>query len=933
MKPNPWMARLAVAVLAAAGAVHADAPNPRPEIITVVSDDNYPPYIFRDAEGNLRGILPEQWALWEQKTGVEVRFQAMDWADAQRVMQDGGAQVIDTLFRTPEREQLYDFTAPYAQIRVPVFAHTTLGGIADPSSLHGFTIGVKSGDAVIDMLAAHGIDSLKEYPSYEAILLAAKGHDLKVFSVDEPAAYYYLYKHGLTDQFRTSFVLYTGEFHRAVHKGDAALLALVQDGFSRITPREYQAIDDKWLGQPFPLRKTLRRWLPLLLVAAAVFLLLAAGNVLLQQRIRQRTAELRESRARLANILSLAPVGMCVVRRRIIIQANPTFCSTLGLDPQQVVGSSTRMIYQSDEDYERYGREIHDQIARQGHASLELHTRHKDGRPLIVLVSGAALDPARSGEEIIFTALDITERKNAEESLRISHEYFHTMFNAIDDALFIHDARSGRLLDVNQRMAEMYGYASREEVLSMSEDRLFCSQPPYTRADAAKWIRRAHEQGPQTFEWQSPHRDGHLFWTEIKLRQVRLGSEDRIIVTVHDITDRKAGEEERLNYVRRLQEKQKLESLGMLAGGIAHDFNNLLTAILGNIDLAMLDIPRDSSARADLATAITATRRAADLAQQMLAYSGKGHFVVEALDVETEIRSTAHMLQSSISKNAELHIDVPHDLPAIEADPSQFRQVLMNLVINASEALEKQPGTIHIRAGTADGAALDSARIRPREPLEPGLYVFIEVADTGAGIRSEFLDKIFEPFFSTKFTGRGLGLAAVLGIVRSHKGALQVDSEPGRGTTMRAYFPASARPAADTTRDSVPVQSGWKPRSGLILLVDDEASLRDTACKLLGRLGYQVLCAADGEQAIRLFRTRAGQINGVILDLAMPRMDGIDTLVELRRIRSDIPVAISSGYAELDVLQRFQDPRPDGFIQKPYTLESLRIALDQIWPV
>jgi two-component system, cell cycle sensor histidine kinase and response regulator CckA len=827
--------------------------------------------------------------------------------------------------------KLYDFTPPYAQIRVPVFAHKKLGGIVDISSLQGFTIGVKAGDAVIETLAAHGIDSLKEYPSYEAIVLAAKQHDLKVFSVDEPAAYYYLYKHELAADFRTAFVLYTGEFHRAVHKGNADLLALVQDGFAKCSPREFQAIDEKWLGSPFLLKEALRKWLPVVLLAAAAILLLAGGNLFLRHKVRLRTAELRESRARLENILRLAPVGICVVHHRVILEANQLFCTILGLDPANVVGQSTRVIYESDEDFDHYGREFYGQIARQGVVSLELHTRRKDGQRLVVLVSGAPLDPARPEEEVIFTALDITERKKAEEALRDSREYFHTMFNAIDDALFIHDAKTGKLLDVNQRMVEMYGYGSREEVLALPEEALFCPTPPHTWADATKWIEKARKLGPQTFEWQSPRRNGQVFWTEVNLRQVQVGSDSRLVVTVRDISDRKAAEEERLNYVRRLQEGQKLESLGLLAGGIAHDFNNLLTAILGNIDLAMLDIPKDSTARADLASAVAATRRAADLAQQMLAYSGKGHFVIEALDVEAEIRSTTQMLQSSISRNADLQIEAPRRLPAIEADASQFRQVLMNLVINASEALEKQPGTIRIRAGTVEGETLDSTQLRPREPLEPGLYVFVEVADTGAGIRPEFLDKIFEPFFSTKFTGRGLGLAAVLGIVRGHKGAMQVESTPGHGTTMRAYFPATEKAPLAEPEPGVPSEAGHI-RSGLILLVDDEASLRETACKLLKRLGYQILCAADGEQAIRLFRTRSAQITGVILDLAMPRMDGVETLVELRRIRPDVPVAISSGYAELDVLQRFRDPKPDGFIQKPYTLETLRQALDQIWP-
>ncbi len=909
----------------------AAASTPPPNNITVVSDDNYPPYVFRDAEGTLRGILPDQWNLWEKKTGVKVQLKALDWAEAQRLMHDGQADVIDTIFRTPEREQIYDFTPPYAEIRVPIFQHRDLGGIADYPSLRGFTVGVKAGDAVIEKLAEYGIDSIREYPSYETIIQAAKNDEIKVFSVDEPAAVYYLYKHDAADLFRKSFILYTGEFHRAVHKGRPDLLALVKNGFGKITPREYEAIEQKWLGTPVAWTLVLRRFAALLLLVLAGFLLLAGGNLLLRRQVHLRTEELRQNRARIANILRLAPVGICVFRNRIAIEANDLFCHIFGREPREIVGHSSRILYGSDEDYERYHHVFYDTIARHGFISTELHTRRADGPPLTLLINGAPLDPDHPEGDVIFTVLDITERKKSEEDLQRSNDYFTTLFNSVSDAIFIDDAATGQILDVNQRMVDMYGFASREEAIAVGLAPLCSGVPPYSMTEAAEWIRKAREEGPQFFEWHARHRDGHLFWVEIGIRRFQIGSDDRLIVSVRDITERKAAEEERFNYERGLQETQKLESLGLLAGGIAHDFNNLLTAILGNIDLALLDIPRDSSARADLATAISATRRAADLAQQMLAYSGKGHFIIGPLDVAAEIRSTTRMLHTSIAKNTQLQISLPESLPAIVADASQLRQVIMNLVINASEALENQPGSVRISAGLVDCSAIDPALLHPREPLPPGSYVYLEVTDTGTGIRPEYLDKIFDPFFSTKFTGRGLGLPAVLGIVRGHKGALLVDSTPGKGTTVRVLFPASPTPNAATAAETG--ATDLRPsRSGLVLLVDDEASLRETSSKLLARLGYQVLCAAGGEQALQLFRPRAHQVLGVILDLSMPKMNGVDTLRHLREIRDDIPVLVSSGYAETEVLHRFGDLHVNGFLQKPYTLEILRDAIDQSFP-
>ncbi len=914
---------LALICHALAGPLFAQPPPPT--AITVVSDDNYPPYIFRDAHGELRGILPDQWTLWEKKTGVKVILKAMDWAEAQRLMREGLADVIDTMFRTPEREQLFAFTPPYAEIRVPIFHHRELGGIADYTSLHGFTVGVKAGDAVIGKLAEHGIETVKEYPSYESLIQAAKNDEIKVFSIDEPAATYYLYKHGAASDYLKSFVLYTGQFHRAVQKSRPDLLALIDNGFEKISPREYEAIDDKWMGTPVAWTLVLRRYGALFWLATAVLLLLFGGNLILRRQIRIRTTELRDSRARLENILRLAPVGICVVRRRVILEANDIFCNTLALPPERVVGQSTRIIYVSDDDFHHYGHEFYDQIARQGFVTIEIQTRRSNGQPLIILVSGAPLDPKRPNEEIIFSALDITKRKQSEEELRKSREYFSTLYNSLADAVFIDDATTGQILDVNQRMIEMYGFSSREEAIAVGLAPLCSGTPPYSAAEAAEWIRKAREEGPQVFEWHARHRDGHLFWVEVSIRRFQIGPDDRLIVSVRDITERKTQEDERRQYERRLQETQKFESLGLLAGGIAHDFNNLLTAILGNIDLALLDIPNHSTARDDLLTAMTATRRAAELAQQMLAYSGRGRFVIERVSVPTAIREIIQMLKASISKNAHLDLHFPESLPEIEVDATQLRQVIMNLVLNASEALNDQAGTIRIAAGMIDGNALPPAQIWPHESLAPVPHLYIEVADTGSGMSPDVIEKIFDPFFSTKFFGRGLGLCAVLGIVRGHKGAIQVDSTPGKGTTFRVYFPTCPEPPSGLSSTQSPTPP--PAHAGLLLLVDDEADVRNTAAKLLARLGYQVLCAADGEQAISLFRGQAPRISGVILDLTMPHLDGVQTLAQLRSIRHDVPAIISSGYSEQDVLQRFAGMKVQGFISKPYTLAGLRASL------
>ncbi len=377
-----------------------------------------------------------------------------------------------------------------------------------------------------------------------------------------------------------------------------------------------------------------------------------------------------------------------------------------------------------------------------------------------------------------------------------------------------------------------------------------------------------------------------------------------------------------------------MESLGLLAGGIAHDFNNLLAAIMGNIDLALLEIPEQSSAHEDIQAAVTATKRAADLVQQMLAYAGKGSFLIERVDLPSLIQKTTRMLQSSISKDAQLQFHFPESLPAIEADATQVRQVVMNLVINASEALENQTGSIQISAGVEEAKELPLAHLWPHAPLPAGPYVYLEVRDSGVGIPPDRLKKIFDPFFSTKFIGRGLGLAAVLGIVRSHKGAIQVNSVPGKGTTFRALFPASSEPAAAPPLLSLAAGAPPPPtgKGRHILLVDDEPSLLEIGAKLLDRLGYRAVCAKDGEQAIHLFHSQASELSGIILDLTMPNLDGVQTLAELRRIRPDIPVIVSSGHGKEEVFRRFKGLDINGFISKPYSLNGLRLTLNNCLP-
>ena len=389
-----------------------------------------------------------------------------------------------------------------------------------------------------------------------------------------------------------------------------------------------------------------------------------------------------------------------------------------------------------------------------------------------------------------------------------------------------------------------------------------------------------------------------------------------------EIREHARSEEARQRLEKQVQYAQRLESLGVLAGGIAHDFNNLLVAIMGNTDLALMDLPQYSPVKQRLEDVRATAVKAADLTSQMLAYSGKGRFAVQPVAINELIREMSNLLAISMSKKAVLRFNFAENLPSVVADPSQMRQVVMNLITNASEAIGDKSGIVSISTGLfhADEQYLAETYLHDR--LQPGYYVNLEVADTGCGMTPSVREKIFDPFFTTKFTGRGLGLAAILGIVRGHGGAIKVYSEEGKGTTFKILFPASSEAAVSAATGALEPVRNWKG-SGTLLVVDDEEAVRNVARMMLERVGFTVLTAADGRAGLEVFQQRADEIAGVLLDLTMPHMNGEEAFRGMRRIRADVPVILASGYSEQDTSAQFAGKGIAGFIQKPFRFEKL----------
>jgi two-component system, cell cycle sensor histidine kinase and response regulator CckA len=533
-------------------------------------------------------------------------------------------------------------------------------------------------------------------------------------------------------------------------------------------------------------------------------------------------------------------------------------------------------------------------------------------------------DDGRSREELLAEIARL--RAQVERAQRESESLFRTMANAAPVLIWI--AGTDKACNYfNEPWLDFTGRRLEDEVgrgwLSAvhPEDVARCMEV-YTQAFDARH--------PFRMEYRLRRFDGVYRWLlDTGVPHYRSEGEFAgYIGSCIDISERYAAEEARRAIEQKILQAQKLESLGVLAGGIAHDFNNLLTGILGFADLAMIDLTPAAPARNHIEQVMKGARQAAELTQQMLAYSGKGRFVVRSLQLSQVVEEMSHLLQVSITKKCVLRYHFHPNLPCVEGDAAQLRQVMMNLIVNASEAIGERSGVIAVTTGAmfCDHAYLAETYLD--DNLAEGLYVYVEIADTGCGMTEDVRKRIFDPFFTTKAQGRGLGMAAVLGIVRGHRGAVKVYSEPGRGSTVKILLPASAMPA-DIYGAAGDGKESWTA-SGTVLVVDDEETVRTVARVMLEKMGFTVLLACDGIEAVKTFREKHAHVRVVLLDMTMPHLDGEQTFRELRRIHSDVCVILSSGYNEQSATNRFAGKGLAGFLQKPYRFEQLRDFLRRL---
>ncbi|MEQ8190817.1 MAG: PAS domain S-box protein [Candidatus Eremiobacterota bacterium] len=657
---------------------------------------------------------------------------------------------------------------------------------------------------------------------------------------------------------------------------------------------------------------------------------------------------LRMSEEKYRKLVEQLNEGILAINREgIITFANQAFCNITGYRREEITGTNL-LDYVREETAKKVREkfEIHEKMWSE---HFEIILKRKDGKEIYTIFSNSSiLDEKENYSGIFSVVMDITERKKSQEELLyrlsveelitdISSKFINITADEIDSEINFALETTGKFLGVKFCYINIFS----KDLKDIEKHYRWCDDGfvPHSDLSPREFITDFQMKlDGETIKWEEfsyrtelaipmvieksligslvfNSENAERVWRKEDVRLLRLLGE--IFVNVFE---RRRSIEEKRQIEEHLWQSQKMESLGIMAGGIAHDFNNILAGMLGYAELTMMDIPEDSPLKGNIDEIINSINHAANITRQILNYTGRGSIVRDKINLNELIRKMEKFIKISVSKKCNISYNLSEELPLIECDRTQIEQVIINFVINASEAIGGNQGTISIKTGTKDCDRYYIAGTYLKEQISEGLYVFLEISDTGCGMTEEVKDKIFDPFFTTKFLGRGLGLAAVLGIIRGHKGAIRVSTSPGEGTTMTVLFPA-------LKRKEITVKTGEKTfetfrGTGTFLIVDDEKSIRTVAESFLRKSGFDVLTASNGKEGIEIFKLKGQDICAVILDMTMPDLSGKETYDELCKIRSDVKVIISSGYSKEEVYRQFGNDGIRDFLQKPYEFKS-----------
>jgi PAS domain S-box-containing protein len=778
---------------------------PAVSVLRVVMDDNYPPYVFRDDQGNLQGILIDQWKLWEERTGVKVEITALPWGEALDAMKASQYDVIDTIFYTQERAAIFDFTEPYAQIDVRIFFQNNISGIADAEDLRGFRVAVKSGDANAEYLLERGVTDLEYYNSYEEIIQAAAAKQETIFVIDQPPALYFLYKSGIQDSFNYSAPLYSGEFHRAVKKGNTAILNLVSDGFARIRPAEIQAINDRWFG--VGQNDRFQKWIPWLgMIGAGAILVIAilfVFNRTLQRRVQIRTRELEDALLHLRKSESQFQLAMDATSDGLWdwdlvtgeVYYSPGYLRMLGYAPGEF--SPTYEAWRSrvhpDDIAETERALAEHQAGRTEQYGVEFRFKTKSGTWRWILARGKVVQRDTHGNvtRMVGTHTDITERKQVEDELRTSEHRFRVLFEQAGVGVAQIDTQTGQFIHANQKYCDIVGY-TRTEIEQLDFKTITHPDDLQRDLDHMEHL-KAGEISEFVMEKRYFRKDGSIVWVILVVSPLWQPGEtpNFHIAAVHDITEQKKmelalrdseaqvrklnAELERRVEERTTQLQATNKELEAFAYSVSHDLRAPLRAIDGFSRILLEDYASqlDADAQGLLQRIVAANQSMGQLVDALLWLSRMTRAEMQRVEVNLShlANTIIHSLhQASLERDAEFII--ARDIVAM-GDPHLLRVIMENLLGNAWKFTSK----------------CEHTRIEFGVTQQKSEIVYF-VRDNGAGFDMAYANKLFKAFQRlhtvNQFEGTGIGLATVQRIISRHGGRVWAEAEEGKGATF--YF-------------------------------------------------------------------------------------------------------------------------------------------------
>lgn len=634
---------------------------------------------------------------------------------------------------------------------------------------------------------------------------------------------------------------------------------------------------------------------------------------MLNEELRRVQEELESSKSSFFDLYDLAPVGYLTVSDEgLILKTNLAAATMLGVPRNYPFHMRiSQFIFPEDQGlYYQCRKQLIDSGDLQ---NWEMRIKRVDGSCFWAELQSTL---AHNGENWIILK-EITERKQAEEVQREGEERLRAIMDNTDSVIYMKDVESKYIM-INRRFEKLFK-VNRKEVLGKTDYDIFPTEIAAVFQESDHTVFNLGK--PLSLEEIAPLDDGIHTYASIKFPVFGVDGRPIAVCGIsNDITERKQLEQQ-------FQQAQKMESLGVLSGGIAHDFNNILAIIIGYCALTKMDY---KTAEKNIPEIENAAERAAALCRQMLAYAGKAQLTKTQVNLCLLVDEMVTMLKSTLPQNAVIKPDLSTDIPVIDADASQLRQIVMNLIINASEAIGKEQGEIKVSLANTTVIAGQSDTDYNGKAISPGVYILLEVTDNGCGMDAETKWRIFEPFYTTKFTGRGLGMSAVLGIINSHGGALQLFSQLGHGSTFKVYLPVKDGNSTEMESIQQVTSNQWRG-SGTILLVEDEEQVRHIARELLEMFGFTVLEAVNGKDALELYQQNAADITLVVTDMGMPIMDGYELFHELKKLNPELPIIASSGYGDAEVSSRIGSDNIAGLISKPYNPIQLREVLKAVF--